>query len=200
MTGRWQALVSEDGFRNSFAVLQLKEALAYALYMATNTFLPNLVNAIVLFYGGSLVLVGRMSAGALVSFMLYQQSLAAAFQVLSWTALSWLSSQSCSCPTAGCNLVLMCHAVDGRRLQLVDRSSWSSGQSHGAHQPAACNQSSGQRQASIFCWKPLPGECYFCLPCSARDPGSARAEFHHLSRSGKLQDRCCLLLIALDLI
>lgn len=64
-------------------LLQLKEAMAYALYMATNTFLPNLVNAIVLFYGGTLVLVGRMSAGALVSFMLYQQSLAAAFQASS---------------------------------------------------------------------------------------------------------------------
>lgn len=54
--------------------------MAYAAYMATNTLLPNLVNAAVLLYGGSLVLVNRMSAGALVSFMLYQQSLAAAFQ------------------------------------------------------------------------------------------------------------------------
>lgn len=61
--------------------LQLKEALAYGLYMASNTFLPNVVNAVVLFYGGTLVLVGQMSAGALVAFMLYQQSLASAFQV-----------------------------------------------------------------------------------------------------------------------
>ena len=61
--------------------MQLKEALAYALYMTTNTFLPNVVNAVVLFYGGTLVLAGHMSAGALVSFMLYQQSLASAFQV-----------------------------------------------------------------------------------------------------------------------
>ncbi len=49
--------------------------------MTCNTFLPNVVNAVVLFYGGTLVLVGSMSAGALVSFMLYQQSLASAFQV-----------------------------------------------------------------------------------------------------------------------
>lgn len=49
--------------------------------MMTNTFLPNLVNATVLFYGGTLVLIGHMSAGSLVSFMLYQQSLAAALQV-----------------------------------------------------------------------------------------------------------------------
>lgn len=59
----------------------MKEALAYALFMTCNTFLPNVVNAVVLFYGGTLVLVGDMSAGALVSFMLYQQSLASAFEV-----------------------------------------------------------------------------------------------------------------------
>jgi len=64
----------------------MKEALAYGLYMASNTFLPNVVNAVVLFYGGTLVLVGQMSAGALVAFMLYQQSLASAFQV---TAHYW---------------------------------------------------------------------------------------------------------------
>ncbi|KAK9845905.1 hypothetical protein WJX81_005691 [Elliptochloris bilobata] len=66
----------------AFAVLQLKEALAYGAYAATNTFLPNVVNAVTLFYGGRLVLDGRMSAGALVSFMLYQQSLNSAFQAL----------------------------------------------------------------------------------------------------------------------
>lgn len=45
------------------------------------SFLPNAVAAAVLGYGGSLVLAGRMSPGALVSFMLYQQSLSSAFQV-----------------------------------------------------------------------------------------------------------------------
>jgi hypothetical protein len=131
---------------------QVKEALAYAAYAATNTFLPNVINAVTLFYGaapcrdrdcdraitalcrnhdrdpartashcdrvrdgaraarrlprlpraaalprlasrprrpmpggwgragGRLVLDGRMSAGLLVSFMLYQQSLNSAFQ------------------------------------------------------------------------------------------------------------------------
>jgi ATP-binding cassette subfamily B (MDR/TAP) protein 9 len=49
--------------------------------MATNTFLSAAVVAGVLFYGGTLVLHGSMSAGALVSFMLFQQSLSAAFQV-----------------------------------------------------------------------------------------------------------------------
>ena len=58
-----------------------REAAAYALYMATNTFLGASVVAAVLFYGGTLVLRGAMSAGALVSFMLFQQSLSASFQV-----------------------------------------------------------------------------------------------------------------------
>lgn len=62
-------------------MLQRKEAIAYGAYACTNTFLPTAVAAVVLFYGGNLVLQGHMSAGALVSFMLYQQSLASAFQV-----------------------------------------------------------------------------------------------------------------------
>ena len=61
--------------------VQRKEAIAYGVYACTNTFLPTAVAAIVLFYGGNLVLQGHMSAGALVSFMLYQQSLSSAFQV-----------------------------------------------------------------------------------------------------------------------
>ncbi|DBA78719.1 TPA: hypothetical protein ACH3X1_008631 [Trebouxia sp. C0004] len=65
-----------------FYVLQRKEAVAYGAYACTNTFLPTAVAAVVLFYGGNLVLEGHMSAGALVSFMLYQQSLHSAFQML----------------------------------------------------------------------------------------------------------------------
>ena len=61
--------------------MQIKQSVAYALYAMTNTFLPNSVAAVVLFYGGHLVLDGHMSAGALVSFMLYEQALAGAFQV-----------------------------------------------------------------------------------------------------------------------
>jgi ATP-binding cassette, subfamily B (MDR/TAP), member 9 len=66
----------------AFYILQRKEAIAYSLYMTTNTFLSAAVVAAVLFYGGNLVLAGRMSSGALVSFLLYQQSLSAAFQAL----------------------------------------------------------------------------------------------------------------------
>ena len=46
----------------------------------------------VLFYGGNLVLEGHMSAGALVSFMLYQQSLASAFQVTTASDYSYLAT------------------------------------------------------------------------------------------------------------
>jgi len=67
---------------DKFYSLQLREAAAYAAYMATNTFLSNAVIAGVLFYGGNLVLAQAMSAGSLISFMLYQQSLSAAFQSL----------------------------------------------------------------------------------------------------------------------
>lgn len=65
-----------------FHLLQRSEAVAYALYMTTNTFLAAAVVAAVLFYGGTLVLRGAMSAGSLVSFMLFQQSLSSAFQAL----------------------------------------------------------------------------------------------------------------------
>lgn len=67
---------------SKFYGLQLKEALAYAIYMTTNTFLSSAVVAVVLWYGGTLVLTKRMSSGSLVSFLLYQQSLSAAFQAL----------------------------------------------------------------------------------------------------------------------
>lgn len=56
------------------------EASLYCVYAIINTFLPQAVAAVVLYYGGTLVLAHRMSPGALVSFMLYQQSLAGAFQ------------------------------------------------------------------------------------------------------------------------
>ena len=60
--------------------LQLREALVYSFYAATSNFLPVAVTGAVLYYGGLLVLEGRLSPGALVSFMLYQQSLTSAFQ------------------------------------------------------------------------------------------------------------------------
>lgn len=66
----------------AFYGLQCRQAGAYAVYAAVTTFLPSAVVAVVLFYGGSLVLARRMSAGSLVSFMLYQQSLSGAFAMM----------------------------------------------------------------------------------------------------------------------
>ncbi|KAG2494082.1 hypothetical protein HYH03_007724 [Edaphochlamys debaryana] len=63
-----------------FYRLQVAEAWLYTLYAAINTFLPNSVTAVVLFYGGTLVLKGEMSSASLFSFMLFQQSLSSAFQ------------------------------------------------------------------------------------------------------------------------
>ncbi|KAL3138200.1 hypothetical protein ABBQ38_005424 [Trebouxia sp. C0009 RCD-2024] len=84
-----RAHAADDSARAAYAVklakfytLQRKEAIAYGAYACTNTFLPTAVAAVVLYYGGNLVLQGHMSAGALVSFMLYQQSLTSAFQLL----------------------------------------------------------------------------------------------------------------------
>lgn len=60
--------------------LQQREGLIYSFYAITSTFLPIAVTSGVLYYGGLLVLEGRLSPGGLVSFMLYQQSLTGAFQ------------------------------------------------------------------------------------------------------------------------
>ena len=81
--------------------VQKRQAVLYTAYMVIATFLPNLISAIVLFYGGHLVLGGAMSAGDLVSFMLYQQSLASTFQVhpdADWSSL--LAVMAC----CGCRL------------------------------------------------------------------------------------------------
>lgn len=93
-----RAHAAEDSARAGYAAklqdfygLQLKSAAAYSAYMMTATFLPTVVSAGVLFYGGHLVLQHRMSAGALVSFMLYQQSLSSSFQAMA-DVLSALSA------------------------------------------------------------------------------------------------------------
>eukprot|EP00878_Enallax_costatus_P014219 GHUV01014873.1.p1 GENE.GHUV01014873.1~~GHUV01014873.1.p1 ORF type:complete len:765 (+),score=113.02 GHUV01014873.1:294-2588(+) len=65
-----------------FYLLMLKQAAAYTVYAATTTTLPSVVVAVVLYYGGWLVLKREMSAGSLVSFMLYQQNLSGAFSMM----------------------------------------------------------------------------------------------------------------------
>jgi ABC-type bacteriocin/lantibiotic exporter with double-glycine peptidase domain len=45
-----------------FYLLMVKQAAAYSVYAATTTFLPSVVVAVVLYYGGILVLDGDVSA------------------------------------------------------------------------------------------------------------------------------------------
>lgn len=59
--------------------LNYRSAVAYVGYCSCVTSLPNLVTAVVLFYGGLLVRNGDMTGGELVSFLLYLQSLSDAF-------------------------------------------------------------------------------------------------------------------------
>lgn len=59
--------------------LNIRSAIAYFGYCTCVTSLPQLVTALVLFYGGLLVRNGDMTSGQLVSFLLYLQSLSDAF-------------------------------------------------------------------------------------------------------------------------
>lgn len=65
-----------------FFILQRRQADAYAGYASITTFLPGGVTALVLFVGARLVQVGNTSEGTLVSFLLYQITLAGAFSSL----------------------------------------------------------------------------------------------------------------------
>lgn len=64
--------------------LNLRSAIAYLGYCTCVTCLPNLVTAVVLFYGGLLVRNGDMTSGQLVSFLLYLQSLSEAFGAIGY--------------------------------------------------------------------------------------------------------------------
>jgi len=50
---------SSSPLNHRFFELLIREAVVYALYMCINTFLPAFVSAVVLLYGGSLVLAGE---------------------------------------------------------------------------------------------------------------------------------------------
>ena len=60
---------------DSFYFLSVKAAYAYGLYACSSVLLPNLVTALVLFYGGTLVMQGQITGGKVVSFMIYLTSL-----------------------------------------------------------------------------------------------------------------------------
>ena len=71
----------EAALGDYFAV-NTKMALTYAGFATLFTLLPNLVTTLVLLYGGELVLAKQLAPGQLVSFMLYQQSLSSAFNMM----------------------------------------------------------------------------------------------------------------------
>lgn len=73
-----------------YYVLQKRQADAYSAYAAVTTFLPGGVTALVLYVGARLVQVGNTTEGTLVSFLLYQITLAGAFASLGdiWSGLS----------------------------------------------------------------------------------------------------------------
>lgn len=61
-----------------------RSALAYSGYAAFTTAVPQLVYAVVVFYGGLLVRNGDMTSGGLVSFLLYLTSLSDAFSSIGY--------------------------------------------------------------------------------------------------------------------
>lgn len=86
---RVEATAYDDALARYYTV-NLKQALVYTAYAVSFTLFPNIVTALVLFYGGKLVIAGNLSGGALVAFMLYQQSLSSAFNTVGdvWQGIS----------------------------------------------------------------------------------------------------------------
>jgi len=66
-------------FMRKYLDLNVRAAISYCFYAAITTSLPQLVVALVVFYGGMLVRNGDMTSGQLVSFLLYLSSLSDAF-------------------------------------------------------------------------------------------------------------------------
>ena len=60
------------------------QARAYSLYAAVVTALPLLVTALVLWFGGTLIIKGEITGGVLVSFAFYQSSLSGAINDIGW--------------------------------------------------------------------------------------------------------------------
>jgi len=68
--------------------LNIKSAIAYSGYATCSTSLPQLVTALVVFYGGLLVRNGDLTSGKLVSFLLYLSSLSDAFSSIGYIVSS----------------------------------------------------------------------------------------------------------------
>ena len=58
----------------------MKEAVAYGGYSWCNSILELAMDALTLYYGGHLVMIGELTGGTLVSFILYQLSLGEAIE------------------------------------------------------------------------------------------------------------------------
>lgn len=67
-----------------YLALTYKSAIAYSGYATISTSLPQLVTALVVFYGGLMVRNQDLSSGELVSFLLYLQSLSDAFSSIGY--------------------------------------------------------------------------------------------------------------------
>eukprot|EP00536_Pseudo-nitzschia_multiseries_P002283 jgi/Psemu1/183192/e_gw1.30.251.1 len=72
------------GYMDRYLELTFKQAVAYCGYATVSTSLPQLVTALVVFYGGLLVRNGQLSSGELVSFLLYLQSLSDSFSSIGY--------------------------------------------------------------------------------------------------------------------
>jgi ATP-binding cassette subfamily B (MDR/TAP) protein 9 len=72
------------GYMDKYLALTVKAAIAYSGYATVATSLPQLVTALVVFYGGLMVRNGDISSGELVSFLLYLQSLSDAFSSIGY--------------------------------------------------------------------------------------------------------------------
>eukprot|EP00934_Nitzschia_sp_Nitz4_P003704 Nitzschia sp. Nitz4//scaffold22_size323478//235391//238471//NITZ4_000566-RA/size323478-augustus-gene-0.243-mRNA-1//-1//CDS//3329543112//3694//frame0 len=73
-----------DKSMKKYLALNTKSAVAYAGYATCSTSLPQLVTALVVFYGGLMVRNGDLESGDLVSFLLYLQSLSDAFSYIGY--------------------------------------------------------------------------------------------------------------------
>lgn len=67
-----------------YLLLNMKAAVAYSGYATCSTSLPQLVTALVVFYGGLMVRNGDLTSGELVSFLLYLSSLSDAFSSIGY--------------------------------------------------------------------------------------------------------------------
>lgn len=85
-------LVEFEACMQKYLHLNTRAAVAYCGYAAFTTTLPQLVFAVVVWYGGLLVRNGAMTSGQLVSFLLYLSSLSDAFSSVGWVFSSLMQA------------------------------------------------------------------------------------------------------------